>query len=198
MKTRTLTKSIAKKSGKDYIMVAGDNCAEGLLGKIKTTLRTGVFPAEPYNAGHKQRNGHKPRKGAASFSDFYHLRLFLSSCFQEIWWHPRAERQAFPPSCSQCSGSVATTGLAKSAAGTFGPETCHFSWASGPNKIQDLRLGLQGFRVLAPFGLLFLGLGLSGVSSFSDFTSTAAGARGLSTCAGIRSFEAFTHAGFCS
>ena len=42
-KKRTLTKKIAKKSGRDYIMAAGDNCAEGLLGNIKTTLRTGSF-----------------------------------------------------------------------------------------------------------------------------------------------------------
>ena len=41
-KKRTLTKKIAKKSGRDY-MAAGDNCAEGLLGNIKTTLRTGSF-----------------------------------------------------------------------------------------------------------------------------------------------------------
>ncbi|CAE7674500.1 unnamed protein product [Symbiodinium sp. CCMP2592] len=38
-KKRTLTKNIAKKSGRDYKMAAGDNCAEGLLGNIKTTLR---------------------------------------------------------------------------------------------------------------------------------------------------------------
>ena len=190
-KKRTLTKNIAKKSGKDYIMAAGDNCAEGLLGNIKTTLRTG-FSSTAVQCRTQTE------KVAASFADFYRLRLFLSSCFQEIWWHPRAEGQAFLPSCSQCSGSVATTGLAKSAAGTFGPETCQSSWASGPIKMQDLRLGVQGFRVLALFGLSFLGLRLSGVSSLPDFTSTAAGARGLSTCAGVRSFEAFAHAGFCS
>ena len=47
-KKRTLTKKIAKKSGRDCIMAAGDNCTEGLLGNIKTRLRTGVFRVQAY------------------------------------------------------------------------------------------------------------------------------------------------------
>ena len=111
-KKRMLTKKIAKKSGRDYIMAAGDNCAEGLLGNIKTTLKTGVFRVQAYTN----------RQSGSFISRLEQFRLFFGCCFQELWRHPRKERDAFLTSCSQCSRSAST-------AGTFGPETCQSSSA---------------------------------------------------------------------